>query len=941
MGRARARLLAVATVIASTLGTALALRVVPQSPDPDSNPAIPVNATGRVVFSIRNTLGSPLSITGISKPAQGSGSPDCDQMSTPIPLDPNQTFPVSLAADQQAQFVVTTTGWPTTGDRSCTFEIATSPLMVQPPYTVQVVFHVAASEDFDVQPRHMDFGSQMASNTEQQAVVVSGWGSAQTITLSIEAESLDLFTLDCSASGSGSGGKTCSLTSVGSGGSASAKVRCKGTPEGFGSASVVVRAYGGGTVVGTTTLECTGQTAGPGVTLDPELVYIYADQGSQGSASVNVGGSSTSGSLSISGGNGTFAIDGCAMGSSCPTSIPATISVHCTPGAMQSTGTLVVTASGSAQDTSTIYCIPQNTGPLLQVTPTNVSFGAHAVGGMGSASVQVTNVGGGSLTNVTWTLADATHFDVSTGCGSGSGCTLGSGESHEITVSFRPQSHGAKTTTLNVDAAEHGAPIPVTLSGTGTGGVMVVTQPSAQDSPPYHLDLGTIPLGQQTQSMIRLRNDGNALYAATITGVQPPYTLSPASDGVPETMSRDFAVTCGSNAPGAPNAQTWTITSDAYAGSPRDITVACAIANTGINVDPLAFDFGEVRTGSPARTMTVTVSNPTAVPAQIESMQLREQIDGLTLVPPSTMTTLAAGASITAELSLATGSDADLSGQFLDIHVDDAVLALPVRGKVVTARSYIAPRRLQLGTACAGTEITGFVRLVNNGTATLDVEPPRMDQSFLAATPGTTYPLDLPPGMTVIAEVTPAQSALGSLEGTMTWRDDVPSEYAIPIELEYIDVGTAVSPSALDFGIVEVGKQVDNGQRVLLENCDLAPSSITVKTLRGIRGPIAAWRLEPPVGFSKQLTAREQQSLVISFAPPGRGRYEAELVLETAGANTATVLLVGEATGRDFDSGSFYSCTCSTNGTPWRGWPIALAIVAISVRRRRGSSSAR
>jgi hypothetical protein len=612
--------------------------------------------------------------------------------------------------------------------------------------------------------------------------------------------------------------------------------------------------------------------------------------------------------------------------------------------------TLTVTHSLGGSASATVYCTPNNTPGALFVDTTTIDFGEVAVGSMGSGKqpLHIENVGGSTLSGIAITFpgTNGQHYYADE-CTTSSTCTLnasgGSNSSKDVTIWFKPLVHGSLDSSLHVAASGSGSGTDVMTNATGLGGVMVVTAPSSATLPdPYHLDLGTIPIGQIAPGTISVRNDGNALFTATITGTAAPYTLTPSSDAVAETVTRNFAVTCSSPAPSANNDQDWTLTSDAYLGSPQTISVSCAIANTMITVNPLAFDFGEVRFGSPAQEMTVTIANPTAnaSAALIESMQLHEARTGLSLVPPTTTNfSLGVGSSTTAVLRLETAQDSDLTGEFLDIDVDDANLQLPVRGKVVTPHSRVVPDLLDLGTACTGTQVSGTVMLINDGTATLGVEPPQMSESFLAATPGALFPLALPPSMSVTAEVSPTVSANGALDGMLTWRDDVPSLYEVPVILEYISSGTALSPRALDFGVVAVGMP-PTSQRVNLENCDPEPSKITVKSLRGIRGPIGAWQLEPKVGYEKQLGAHETQAVSVAFKPPGRGRYEAELQIITR-AGSQTVLLVGEATGRDFDETSFYTCACSAPGAPWGGWPLPAALVAIIARRRRGSSSSR
>jgi hypothetical protein len=277
----------------------------------------------------------------------------------------------------------------------------------------------------------------------------------------------------------------------------------------------------------------------------------------------------------------------------------------------------------------------------------------------------------------------------------------------------------------------------------------------------------------------------------------------------------------------------------------------------------------------------------------------------------------------------------------VDITVDGEDLALPVRGKVVTPHSRIAPEELDLGTACVGTEVVGQVRLINDGTATLTVDQPEMEDNaaFQVIATGVMWPATLAPGNEIVADISPASSVSGPITGTLAWNDDVPSQYRVPVKLEYVTSGTALSPRGLDFGQVVVD-QPSHTQRVNLENCDDSARIVTVKSIRGIKGPIGAWVLDPRIGFKKTLASHEKLAVLVTFTPPARGHYEAELVVETE-SGQETILLIGDATGRDFGATSFYSCSCSSPGALLGGWPIVLALIVVSGRRRRALSSAR
>lgn len=577
-------------------------------------------------------------------------------------------------------------------------------------------------------------------------------------------------------------------------------------------------------------------------------------------------------------------------------------------------------------------------GPVLTVNPTMLDFQSLPVGQMASQMVLLRNDGTVPLTNIAITLgANAAHWNISN-CTTASPCTLPSfGSQIFVTVTFRPMAHDDKSTMAQVASSQTPAQY-VDLRGIGLGGVMAITNPPLTDDD-YHLDLGTIPRGQMTSAPITIRNTGNAPLTATVTGASTPYTVMPASPtAVGPGLTQDFTVTCGSDTASPSNDQTLDVTSDAYAGGSQQVTVHCAIANTLVQVDPLAFDFGELRTngGPQTRMFTASVTNPatSAAPARLHSMRLRESRTGLTLAPANTDTTLAVGQTATAVLALENSTDTDLAGQFLDIHVDGEMLALPVTGKVVTASSRVAPVELDLGTACTGTEVSGNVMLINDGTATLQVEAPQLDHSFVASSPGT--PAQLPPSMSVTATVSPEMNATGAISGVLTWHDDVPTDHAIPITLEYVVSGTALSPRGLDFGSVEVDVPAPP-QRIKLQNCDMTPAEIEIESLRTKRGALAAWHIDPRVGYGKQLAGREEQSISVSFEPPARGRYEADLTVITSDGKQV-IHLVGDATGRDFDRTSFYACACSAPGVPVGGWPIVLAVATVTFRRRRGSS---
>jgi hypothetical protein len=508
-----------------------------------------------------------------------------------------------------------------------------------------------------------------------------------------------------------------------------------------------------------------------------------------------------------------------------------------------------------------------------------------------------------------------------------------------VPVTFTPSAFGAASATVSITSDAGNT--SVTLEGTGLGAVM--------DPPsPMVVDFHTIPRGQTFTQSVTIHNSGNVPMPVMFGSASPPYTITPpASTNVPGPGSAAWAISCGSATASASNDQTVAITSmnpPTYSGAMQTIDLKCTIADTVIQISPQIFDFKENRVGASVAPITVTVTNPASAgaPANLTKFALDTQKTGLSLTPPATSQMLAPGDVATAVLALDTSADTDLTGELLDITVDGNPLQFQVTGKVTTPHSRIAPQSLELGTACVGSQVAGTVMLINDGTATLHVFQPTTDSSFTAlAQSPMSYPADgavVAAGTTATAQVVPSASASGMITGELHWTDDVPSDYHVPVTLDYVANGTAVSPAALDFGSIEVG-QPSGSQQITAQNCELTPKPFKVRALRGKdgAGPIGAWKIDPPVGFSTMLGANQVQVITAHFDPPGRGHYEADLELDTD-VGPQTIHLTADATGRDFDHTDVYACTCSGGGVAG-GWPILLALIL--VRRRRGSSSPR
>jgi uncharacterized protein (TIGR03382 family) len=570
--------------------------------------------------------------------------------------------------------------------------------------------------------------------------------------------------------------------------------------------------------------------------------------------------------------------------------------------------------------------------PQLGIDKSMIPFGNVAVHGSGSDSLTIYNVNNStsSLDNIVVSVGgtNPTEFNVATGCTLATPCSIPMfGTPITIPVTFLPTVHGLEDATITVTS--NGGSASVSLFGTGYGAVMALGSGA--------INFGTVGLSQTVSRTVTVENHGNfPQMPFSVVTPAPPYGVSTGSGNVDPGTPVPVSVTCGSNTPSTDNnPQTILFNSTdppTYLGAMQTLSVTCTIADTQLQVLTPPFDFHEVRVGTtPSPTIDVTLLDPgtAAAGADVTEVSLARSKPGLSISSWSD-TTLAPGDSRVVTMTLDASAETDLgSDEQLVVKVDGKTLQFPVTGKVVTPKSRIAPAQLDLGTACVGTQVAGNVMLVNEGTATLTVFPPSTDSAFTAMTP-TTIPaagVQLPSGMSSVATVSPSAGATGTVSGMLEWKDDVPSDYKVPVTLDYVANGTAVSPAALDFGSVEVGSASES-QMITAQNCELDPKPFKIKALRGKdgAGPIGAWKISPLVGFSTKLGAHDIQVITAHFDPPGRGHYE--------------IHLRADATGRDFDRTSVYACSCAGGGVSG-GWPIVLALFGVRFRRRRGASSPR
>jgi trimeric autotransporter adhesin len=155
-----------------------------------------------------------------------------------------------------------------------------------------------------------------------------------------------------------------------------------------------------------------------------------------------------------------------ANGSSLAASTTCTLNVVFTP---TSTGTRTGTLSLSSNATQlplTVSLTGTGTQAHLQVTPGALAFGPVSLGATASLTVNLTNTGTATVTNIAATISgtDAADFAVVSPC---STATLAPNQGCTMSVSFTPSASGSRAATLNVASSDPNSPATIPLTGAG------------------------------------------------------------------------------------------------------------------------------------------------------------------------------------------------------------------------------------------------------------------------------------------------------------------------------------------------------------------------------------------------------------------------------------------------------------------------------------------
>ncbi len=941
------RALAVA-IVGGSLGLALAVSATTVTPsNPHMNGVGKIGSPARIVASIRNT-GTTATKYNVAKVA---GPGNCPASVTVAPLA--GSFPTLVAAGKQVEIVISSPGFTAQevmiAQPSCAFDVTEVP-------ATGTTIHVTANFSISTMGTPIDpqATALVLDTTEIQTIVVSSTASTPLAGVTAVITGDPDGRVSFAGGSAACGGHSCGLPAIAVGEAFDVPVSCAG-----GSAAVAATiAWTSGSAMLDQLVTCnpSAVTMGEQIALDTTALAIVSSPGTLQTAKTMVTSSPLGNdklvAAAITGADAAvFAFPGlactqqtCDLHGASALALPYPLVIGCTPDAAGvRNATLTVTGASGTQATALVSCSGNATGgPVLQVSSPTIAIPIGVPVGMASAPVPftLTNAGAGTLTASIAVQPPANAEWMVSACTASAPCMLvGHGSATTVEVTLTPTEHGDRNGEMVVTSNDPAQPaVPINLVGTGSGGFLQVIEP-----PTEPLVFGAIPSTQVSEIAVKLLDRGNAPLAVAIAPPASPFSASVGNLVIAANQGTNtFLARCGPGAAFAGSGD-FVLTSAAYNAPMLPIHASCTLVDAGVTVVPTRFDFGELRVGSPEADQMFTLTNITNHDVSLDALAIANGPAVLSLAGPSTPRTLHPNEAITGKLALAPTADLAFDRDVaLGATVDGAALALPITGRVVTPHAVVSPIALDLGTACVGSTVSGTIELINDGTATLALDSPTIDEAFVPhdLSP-VAYPAPLLAGTAASVEVVPATTAAGAVHGVLTWPVDVPSgAFEVPVDLEYIDAGTAVSPRRYAFDTI-AALATSERRAITIENCGAEPIDVAVDGVTASQGDPAAWDLQPQA-IHRTLLPQGTMKLLVRFAPRAAGSFRATIPVR-AGTQVLNVELIGNATG-PLDQTGFYACSCAAPGHPAAAWPIVVVVLAlrrrraVTCRRRCGSS---
>ncbi len=427
-------------------------------------------------------------------------------------------------------------------------------------------------------------------------------------------------------------------------------------------------------------------------------------------------------------------------------------------GTYQQTLTIITDQQGLSQ---TITVKGQAVAPILRVEPLSVDFGSVTVGSTATQNITLFNDGDGDM-NITSCGSPPDGFSIST-CPS----TIPAGANAKLTITFKPTDAIVNSGTMDIQT--DGGTKTITLTGTGQGGKISLSQ--------EQIDFGTVAQNATGTIPLTVTNTGNGpLNITNITSPTSPFSVSFVGTAPIKLLpNTTFTINVNFNPITAANySSSFVIQTDGINGN-KTVNLQGTGVLPAISVNPSPIVFTDTGVGL-TQSQNLFIKNNGTLPVTITSFDspiAPFTISGLPTVPFS----LNAGATLSLVAQFAPTTAGSFSSS-LGILFDTATMPTLVNmtgtssnpaGNIIFQQGGSLITSVGFGNVLKGTPSTTHLSIMNTGSITRYVNTVTLsDPAFMTT---LNAPFTLNSGETKYFDVIFNPTAIQSYSATLTLTD--------------------------------------------------------------------------------------------------------------------------------------------------------------------------
>lgn len=510
-------------------------------------------------------------------------------------------------------------------------------------------------------------------------------------------------------------------------------------------------------------------------------------------------------------------------------------------------------------------------------------------------------------------------------------CTTTDYANYTFTVAFRPIVGAPSSCVINVAGT---SPKSITVTGTGT------LPPIDIDVQPSSLAFGDVRRNTaSTAAAVAVRNlGGQTLTVSSVTissgfaivsGPTSNFTVAPGG-------SMGLTATCNPTAVGAMSGQL-VVTSNDPATPTVTVPLSCNGVDSALDISPSPLVFPTTRVGEAAQ-QVITLRNSGSASMTIDSVGLTGT-DLMMVAAPGAGTVLGVNATAQVRVGFGATGAGSASGTLTVMFDSGQARTAQISATALTTSMALTPDGdVDLGPVCVGQSKDQLFKVIAN-----EQGPFKITSVTAPAAPFTIAAPSFPATVQgagvnhVDFTVTAAPLDTGVTTSTLSVNTDIPGATPRDIHLSVVGLPAGVSPTpaAVDFGSTAINSTTI-GQSIQVTNCGTTPVTLTNPRLEGMDPADFAIVAQPT---SLTVPSSGVTSWLVVAQPHASGPKSAMFSVDHPGG-TVTVTLDAEGLAEGVGPGgtpsdgpaSYYACS---TGTPSASWPIALALAALLVPRRR------